>query len=182
MIKNNNSCPLWGAHLGSGIVLTALYFFFLVLKTAFYIGFYCFCFIENWYLAILRDLTLAIQWLRSWAEKWKQVSWYVCSFVECYWKLKKTKQNKIEAHSRIYTARVSSFKIITFGAQMCFTTVWLLLSLGPYLRADSYSASLLIHTILLTSLALPSLIMYFFTRPDSQSTFVWFQKSPTSDS
>lgn len=28
MIKNNNSCPLWGAHLGSGIVLTALYFFF----------------------------------------------------------------------------------------------------------------------------------------------------------
>ena len=28
MIKNNNSCPLWDAHLGSGIVLTAYAFFF----------------------------------------------------------------------------------------------------------------------------------------------------------
>ena len=93
------------------------------------------------------------------------------------WNVIENLKKKIEAHSRIYTARVSSFKIITFGAQMCFPTVWLLLSLEPYLEADSYSASFLIHTIPLISLALPSLIMYFFTRPDSWSTFICFQNN-----
>lgn len=82
-----------GAHLGSGIVLTALYVFSCP-KTAFYIGFYCFCFIEK----IVGDLKgLDRGYLRGWgaeAEKLKQVSWYVCSFMRCYWKLKK----EIERH------------------------------------------------------------------------------------